>query len=209
MNKDIDTFIKKLSRFKTGENCFNQYSGRSKNNRIRKENLRLYLENIRIHNPEYLLIGEAVGYQGGRLTGVPLSSEYLIVNQLDGFGIYTDDYEKTTEIDRVVKEPTASIVWELNKELNFLPLHWNAFPFHPHKKDNPWSNRTPYSKEIESCQGFIKDLIKIFSIKKLIAMGNKAESTLLKMGLNYTKVRHPAHGGKNLYLSGIKELLSK
>lgn len=209
MAKTISNFIKHLSRFKPGPNVFNQYSGRTLNNRIRKENLKIYLEKMLMVKPKYLIIGEAVGYQGGRLTGVPLSSEDLIVNQLDGFGIYTDEYQKTKETGKPVKEPTATIVWELNRELNFLPLHWNSFPFHPHKPGNAFSNRTPTMQEIISTQQFILDLIDIYQIKKIIAMGNKAESSLIKIGLDYFKVRHPAHGGKNKYRQGIMNLLSQ
>jgi hypothetical protein len=44
----------------------------------------------------------------------------------------------------------------------------------------------------------------MFNIEKVIAMGNKAEESLNKLGISCEKVRHPAQGGKNEFVEGIR-----
>lgn len=46
----------------------------------------------------------------------------------------------------------------------------------------------------------------MFSIEKVIAMGNKAEESLNKLGIGCEKVRHPAQGGKNEFVDGIRSI---
>ena len=46
--------------------------------RCRRENLKLYLEKMKKLNPSFLLLGEAPGYKGCRLTGIPFSSEKIL-----------------------------------------------------------------------------------------------------------------------------------
>ncbi|HEO64651.1 MAG TPA: hypothetical protein ENI73_02160 [Spirochaetes bacterium] len=95
------------------------------------------------------------------------------------------------------------------KTYNFIPLLWNAYPFHPHKPDDQWSNRTPTQGELLQGGTILKDLIGIFSIQRLIAMGNKAYDTLRGLGFQQVvKARHPAHGGKRDFIRGIQEILS-
>lgn len=49
-------------------------------------------------------------------------------------------------------------------------------------------------------------IIDMFSIEKVIAMGNKAEESLNKLGIGCEKVRHPAQGGKNEFVDGIRSI---
>ncbi|MPN64510.1 hypothetical protein SDC9_212285 [bioreactor metagenome] len=44
----------------------------------------------------------------------------------------------------------------------------------------------------------------MFNIEKVVAMGNKAEESLKKLGISCEKVRHPAQGGKNEFVEGIR-----
>ncbi len=50
-----------------------------KANEIRRRNLRLYLSEMAQYNPEVLLIGEAPGHLGCLLTGIPFTSEFLLL----------------------------------------------------------------------------------------------------------------------------------
>jgi len=49
-------------------------------------------------------------------------------------------------------------------------------------------------------------MIEMFDIKTVVAVGNKAEENLNNLGINCNKVRHPAQGGKNDFVKGIKEI---
>ncbi len=208
----MDSFINSLSNLKTPGNIFNPYYGKSKNNLTRKNNLKIYLNLMLKIKPTLLLIGEAIGYQGARLTGVPLTSEHLMINGIKNIPILGEHlgYQKTDEFPDQKKEHTATIVWNTINNLNIIPLFWNALPFHPHRQDNPWSNRTPTNKEIELGHKYLNTLINIFNINHLIAMGNHAEKLLIQMNIHqYFKVRHPAHGGKQFFINGICQIINQ
>ncbi len=211
MDSLIHSFVESLAGSTVGANVFNPYSPDDPNNEIRKRNLTLYLKKMAMKNSQSILVGEAIGYQGARLSGVPLSSEYLMIHGVDGLDILGQEYgyQKTDEFDYPKKEPTATIVWEMIKTYDFLPLLWNAYPFHPFKDKGLWSNRTPSRDELQQGGTILKELIAIFSIQRLIAMGNKAYETLCELGFEGVyKVRHPAHGGKRDFIRGIQEILN-
>jgi len=84
------------------------------------------------------------------------------------------------------------------------PLIWNILPFHPHDT----SNRTPNEKELEMGKMYLNLLLNIFSIDKIIALGRKPESKLKGFGYHYSYIRHPANGGKNKFVKGLKKVLT-
>lgn len=88
-----------------------------------------------------------------------------------------------------------------------VPLLWNAYPFHPHQKGDKNSNRKPKSSELKVGMEILREIIILFDIKKVVAVGNAAEEVLKKMGLDHEKVRHPSYGGKTAFTNGIKGLL--
>lgn len=68
------------------------------------------------------------------------------------------------------------------------------------------SNRTPTPKELELGRIFLKELIEIFGIKHVIAVGNQADKSLKILGFDAVKIRHPAHGGKNDFVAGLNKI---
>lgn len=52
------------------------------------------------------------------------------------------------------------------------------------------------------------DMINMFNISEIVAVGNKAKESLDKLDIKSTKVRHPAQGGKNEFIKGIDEILN-
>lgn len=208
MLQPFQKFIQQLSTTSVSPNVYNQYSDNYPESTIRQANLLLYLEQMSVLKPKLMLVGEAPGYRGSRLTGVPFTSEHLLKHNMPGLTIFGEEngYRLPMQKDKWLKEATATIIWSTLVELDLMVLSWNAFPFHPHKAGNAQSNRTPLKKELELGEPFLLELIRLFEIETVVAMGNKAFESLNKLGIESQKVRHPAQGGKNQFVTGIKAI---
>ena len=86
---------------------------------------------------------------------------------------------------------------------------WNAFPWHPHRKGNLLSNRTPTDNEMARGLPFIKRLIDLYDFEIIVGVGKKASATLNIAGIGHSHVRHPANGGAKKFAAQMQELLSK
>ncbi len=139
----------------------------------RRQRLRSYLE-ARADAP-ILLVGEAAGYRGARVSGIPFTSE----RQLTGRG---------------PAEASATIVHRVLAELELEErvLLWNVVPTHP---GGVSSNRSPRCAEIEGGLPFARELARG---RRVIAVGRCAEAAL---GAPY--VRHPSHGGAAEFRAGL------
>lgn len=174
----IDEFIEKLSRYENSDKVFNMYSGDTLAAKKCRENLKNYLE--KHENAQILLVGEAPGHRGCARTGVPFTSDN--------------------------NEMSAGIIQKSIEGKNV--LMWNAFPFHPHRKNNRDSNRTPNIKELIEGEVFFAHLLSVFpNVKYFGAVGRVAERMLRKGGYDCSYIRHPAHGGKRECEKNIQELL--
>lgn len=206
--KKFEEFVEELALTEVTPNVYNQYSYECEENEIRRKNLLIYLKKMHKLKPKIMLVGEAPGYRGCRLTGVPFTSEHLLMNNMKGLELFGRDagYRLAVEKDKLLKEATATIIWETLIKHEIMALAWNAFPFHPHKKDDGESNRAPLNKELLIGEKPLLKMIEMFNIKKVVAVGNKAEQTLNKLNISCHKVRHPAQGGKNDFVEGIIRL---
>lgn len=213
MNQHIAAFVARLAQTPASGPVCNPYAldsgdpGVDRANAIRRQNLRLYLKAMIAVEPWLLLVGEAPGYRGGRLTGVPFTSEAVM---LDGsiwpFGARAG-YRKTAEQSQVVKEATATILWSALADRRPLPLLWNAFPFHPHRSSDPWSNRRPLRAELEVGALFLTGIIDLFRPTVIAAAGRSAARALELAGHgDYVSLRHPSHGGKAAFAAGLEEI---
>ena len=109
---NIDSFIKKLSEYKSTDTVNNMYYGDSKNAIERRNRLKNYLSNIK--NPVYIFVGEAPGYKGCARTGVPFTSDdgemsARVMNEsfkkeLPSADIYVYDNNSTDNTDMIAKE---------------------------------------------------------------------------------------------------------
>ena len=149
---------------------------------LRRARLRAYLES-RSASP-ILLVAEAPGYRGTRISGVPMTSE----RQLTGTG---------------PAEATATIVHRALRELGIRDrvLLWNVVPTHPHRPGNPASNRPPTRAEVDAGRPFIAALA---GGRELLAVGRLAQAAL-----GCPALRHPSHGGARAFKSGLLEWLRR
>jgi uracil-DNA glycosylase len=155
----------------------------------RRERLRRYLT-CRWDAP-VVLVGEAAGWQGARLSGIAFTSEHQLLG-------------------RGKKEPSATVVHRVLGQLDAERdvLLWNAVPFHPHAPGRPRSNRRPTTAEIAACQPFLEA---VCAGRHVIAAGRIAAAAVdHAMGdrTNTPYVRHPAHGGTAEFTAGLARLLS-
>lgn len=208
MIKNLKEFIEELASVKVTPNVYNQYAYGNQENHIRRNNLLTYLKQMHKLKPKVLLVGEAPGYRGCRITGVPFTSEHLLMNNIEGLELFgkKNGYRLALDKEKVLKEATATIIWRTLLEHDIKALSWNAFPFHPHKKGNKESNRTPLKKELLLGEKPLLKIVEMFNIETVVAVGNKAEENLNNLNISCKKVRHPAQGGKNEFVKGIKEI---
>ena len=155
---------------------FNQYAC----SRARRGRLTDYLS--RRSRARLILVGEAAGYRGARVSGVPFTSE----RQLTGTG---------------PAEATATIVHRVLLELGVEDdvLLWNVVPTHPHRPGEPSSNRTPRAEEIAASRPFLDELAQG---RTVVPVGRVAEAALQIEG-----IRHPSHGGAVAFREGLTRLV--
>jgi uracil-DNA glycosylase len=175
----VETFVSDLAAARIGA-TFNFYRD-GEHARLRRERLAAYLEERR--RARLLLVGEAAGYRGARVSGVPFTSE----RQLSG---------------RPPGEASATIVHRVLAELGLAEdvLLWNVVPTHPHRPGQPTSNRAPTRAETEAGLPFVRELARG---RTVIAIGRVAQRAL---GCPY--VRHPSHGGAVRFREGLADYAS-
>lgn len=209
MDKRIDRFIEMISNEKKIENTVNPYSVNWEFNEIAKHNLKIYFRNILANNSKVLFLGEAPGYKGCRLSGVPFTSEKVLTSSKSNAIVGCNFDYKIRDAKNPQSESSATIIWEAFENHDIYPLMWNAFPFHPHRPENTETNRAPKKDELEIGVKYIKELIEIFDIERIYAIGNIAYSTLTDLGFEVDKIRHPSMGGKNQFIEGIQRIKQK
>jgi uracil-DNA glycosylase family 4 len=144
---------------------------------LRRDRLAAYLEQR--SDAPILLVGEAPGYRGARVSGLPFTSE----RQLTGAG---------------PAEATATVVQRVLAELGLTErvLLWNIVPTHP---GTATTNRAPSREEVAAGARFAVELAEG---RRVIAVGRIAAREL-----SAAYVRHPSHGGAGAFAEGLADLI--
>jgi len=200
-------FEEQIFPFRSTEELFNQYNDNDprfdlpNGDSIRRKNLLKYLESFR-KKPRALLIGEAAGPWGCRFSGIPFTSERLLVK-----GILPFEGHKSSIHDPPYSELSASIFWKtlLSYYPNFFV--WNAVPFHPHKQGEMLSIRHPSRDELYTYSNVISKLVSLIKPKQIVAIGRKAEFALTFLGKSFVYVRHPSQSGAWEFRRGVENIL--
>lgn len=208
------------------KNVFNPWRDIDKENdidssapRIRAEQLIHYLKD-RINKPGYILIGEAIGYQGGHFSGIAMTSERILLGYKREEGIYPEYVLSNLEPRRTSRpeimpigfsEPTATMVWGTLLKYGLSPeefLLWNTFPWHPFNPEKGLlSNRRPADKELKHAYQPLERFLNLFNRRIIVAIGKVSAGILTSMNINFYEVRHPANGGASKFRKQTYEML--
>ncbi len=221
----IEKFLRRLKNSPSGA-VFNPWWQVDKENdfapsapRIRREHLRAYLRE-RLGKVRFAVIGEALGYRGGHFTGIPMTSERLLLRRKTGIapehsllGITPQRTSKPGKCPDGFSEPTATIVWstllrfKLSSEEFVL---WNVFPWHSFDpRRGMLSNRTPTNSEQSAGIPMLKAFLDLFPCDKVVALGRVAAVQLKDLGVSAYYVRHPASGGAKLFREQIGKIVAR
>jgi hypothetical protein len=165
--------VDRLARARIGS-THNQYVSSP----LRRARLRAYLDER--EHVSTILVGEAAGYRGARVSGIAFTSE----RQLTGAG---------------PAEASATIVHRVLAELGAEDdlLLWNVVPTHP---GTATSNRPPTRVEVEAARAFLEELT---NGRRVVAVGRLAAAVL-----DAPYVRHPSHGGAVAFAEGLRRRLA-
>ena len=196
---------------------------------VRRNNLMAYLL-PRLGRSKIFVVAEAVGYQGGRFSGIAITCERMLLDKhktirahqitpvtLQRTSSPVSPMLKRTQQEQGFNEPTDTVVWSAIIEQGIDPydaLLWNIFPFHPHKAGEPLTNRTPTESEQQLGWEYTKKLLALHTElggpKPLVlAVGQKSADTMGRFGLSAIGLRHPANGGANLYREGFAKAIGQ
>lgn len=204
-------FLNRLWRGYEGEAVFDPWNDRAGDDAgghsisMRRELLAMHLA---CPNPRLLLVGEAPGFRGCRVTGVPFTSERLLfanaIPRLSLGGM------RLSTAPRPWAEPSATIMWRAlyDEGLAETTLLWNAFPWHPFNPGRgAFSNRTPAPAEQQAGLVVLRGLIDALPKSiEVAAVGNIAGAALDEIAVPHVVLRHPANGGAGKLRAGLHAL---
>jgi uracil-DNA glycosylase len=181
---------------------------------IRRKHLAAYFGE-RLGNAQLAIVGEALGYRGGHFSGIPMTSERMLLRKQRHIvaGIKPRRTSKPSVCPDGFTEPTATIVWGALLKIGVPPdefVLWNAFPWHSFDpRRGMLSNRMPNKSEQAAGLTVLKAFLELFSCDQVVALGKIAAAQLEHLNVNAHCVRHPASGGAKLFREQIATIVNK
>src|SRR5215471_6637682 len=153
---------------------------------IRRKHLAVYFSE-RLGKARVAIVGEALGYRGGHFSGIPMTSERMLLGRNKKVQLRSSDFlsgmrpRRTSKPDKCgdgFSEPTATIVWGTLLRLGLKPdefVLWNAFPWHSFDSSRGLlSNRMPNKSEQLSGRPVLKAFLELFPSERIMALGKIA-----------------------------------
>jgi hypothetical protein len=168
----------------------------------RRANLVRYLVERTLERP-VVLAGEAMGYAGGRFSGIAFTAERTLLEWGAPFAL-------TSTRPEGWKEMSGSIVHGLLGELGLehRVLLWNTVPAHPHPEGKALGNRAPSMSERRAGGAVLGALLEAIRPLAVVPVGKIAERSLAELGFDaLPAVRHPAQGGATRFRSEARAAL--
>ena len=203
---------------------------------IRKKHLATYFRE-RLGKARLAIVGEALGYRGGHFSGIPMTSERMLLGKQPDIvaalyerrnlkhhpngsrrpplkilsGLEPCRTSKPSVCADGFSEPTATIVWGALLKIGLLPAEfvlWNAFPWHSFDpRRGLLSNRMPNKSEQATGLPILRAFRELFPCDQIVALGRIADAQLEQLGLHAQCVRHPASGGARLFRQQIAKIV--
>lgn len=170
---------------------------------IRRANLELTLTAVLSQGADTLWVGQELGRNGGRRTGLPLTDEPGLVHLARYWGV--QGLQRATHGPEI-KEDTADFVWRGVAAEPGQVFFWNVFPLQSFGREDPDKNRKHTIAERREASHFLPWLIETLKPKKVVAMGRIAEDALRRLGHDAPYVRHPSFGGGPTFLADLARL---
>jgi uracil-DNA glycosylase len=217
--KQLDKFVRLLKASPPGA-VFNPWWQMDEKNdisprcpAIRRKHLTVYFRE-RLDKARLAVVGEALGYRGGHFSGIPMTSERMLLRKqpdmvaalrehrnlehhADGgrrlplqilSGIKPHRTSKPSVCLNGFSEPTATIVWGALLKIGLLPeefVLWNAFPWHSFDPHRGLlSNRMPNKPEQRSGRPMLNTFLELFHCEQIVALGKIAAAQLEQLGFN-------------------------
>jgi uracil-DNA glycosylase len=216
--KELDAFLRLLKASPSGA-VFNPWWQIDEENdigphssAIRRKHLTVYFRE-RLGKTRLAIIGEALGYRGGHFSGIPMTSERMLLSKQQHIvaGIKPRRTSKPSVWPHGFSEPTATIVWGALSRLGLKPdqfVLWNAFPWHSFEpRRGLLSNRMPNKPEQLVGRPVLRTFLELFPCEQIVALGKIAAAQLEQLGVNAHCVRHPASGGAKLFRQQIAKIV--
>ncbi|MDO9054645.1 MAG: uracil-DNA glycosylase family protein [Gallionella sp.] len=198
----IEELLEKLAKYPHSDTVANPYL-----EPYAVDNLRHYFEYMFNHGGKrILLVGEAPGHRGCRITGIPFTSGRAFQKIPHPLLVAL---KNKIQLPHIETESTATIVWNYLSEKETTPLFWNSFPFHPHKKGEVNGNREPTEAEVKFGAKILRELHHIYKPEVIAGIGYKGvaalEQILPEQTIKY--IRHPSYGGKSQFIEGMNSVI--
>lgn len=217
----LNDFLERIGHRLSTDSVFNPYASiSSQNDRSgvdefcdsdQMNNLAIYLRDLfSQQRVDLMLVGEAPGYHGCAQSGIPFTSRKQLLTQPTSQLKRIGDQLTVTNVISF-SERSADAIWSVIQESDCNVLIWNAFPYHPHERNMPTTNRKPRADELREGQDYLQSLLDLFAPARVVSIGRVAERAVSAIldSAEFEHVRHPSFGGKTEFTSNMQRILAE